>query len=374
MNVKGGLGKVYDVIVVGAGPSGSLAAKKCAEMGLKSLILEKYRLPRDKVCSGMIMGPVAHALIRQEFGDLPESVLTDPSHLSGYVFHVPGVGSEKLNNFTRLSWRRNLDYWMNERAQASGVELWQEASVIDIKQQTQGFLITIRMGEQLQDLMAEFVIGADGGNSTVRSFLFPDLKVKYGQVYQEHYRGELNLDKDYMHWFYPVEHSPASFTAHQKDGLIIVDVGCSPGKAKQLMTAARKYLAENHGLDLRQEPVWRGGCLQPALYRELTSHTFRPAHKNALLVGDAAGLVMPVSGEGIGTGMKSALIAASSIKKAEDSNKPAEVFYLSELNNIISLFGEIYPWFKKIADEAKSGGNSLPGILRNGYFSTLRVF
>ena len=63
---------MYDVIVVGAGPGGSAASKRCAESGLKTLLLEEHPLPRDKVCSGFIMGPVSHTLIKQEFGDLPE--------------------------------------------------------------------------------------------------------------------------------------------------------------------------------------------------------------------------------------------------------------------------------------------------------------
>lgn len=38
------------------------------------------------------------------------------------------------------------------------------------------------------------------------------------------------------------------------------------------------------------------------------------------------------------------------------------------------MFGEIYPWFKRVIDEAKNGGHSLPQVLRNGYLSTLRQF
>jgi len=105
-----------DVIVVGAGPAGTAAAKKCAEYGLDTLLVERRKLPRDKVCSGMIIGPVAHTLVKQEFGDVPKSVLTQPDHLDGYTFHVPGVGSHTISHFIWLSWRRNLDYWMNHQA------------------------------------------------------------------------------------------------------------------------------------------------------------------------------------------------------------------------------------------------------------------
>jgi flavin-dependent dehydrogenase len=48
---------MFDVVVVGAGPGGSVAAKRCLESELKTVLLEKRKLPRDKVCSGMIMRP-----------------------------------------------------------------------------------------------------------------------------------------------------------------------------------------------------------------------------------------------------------------------------------------------------------------------------
>jgi flavin-dependent dehydrogenase len=365
---------MYDVIVVGAGPSGSVAAKGCVEQGLRTLLLEKRRLPRDKVCSGMIMGPVAHVLIKEAFGDLPDAVLTQPSHLSGYFLHVPGIGSEKVDNFTLLTWRRNLDYWMVQKAQAEGVELWEGTLVVNIKQQTQGFSVVVKKDEKWQELLARYVVGADGGNSVTRRLLFPELKVRYAQVYQEHYRGELDLDKNYFHWFYPPEISPEFFDVHQKDGLIILDVGGKIGKMDKRLARTKSFLAENCRFDSSQKPVWTRSCLQPVIYRELSSHAFKPACGNALLVGEAAGLVMPVSGEGIGTGMKSGLLAAKAIQRAIESGEPADAIYLSEIDGILSMFGELYPCFKRITGEAKNGGHALPEVLQDAYLRTLRPF
>lgn len=60
---------MFDVVVVGAGPGGSMAAKKCADHGLKVLVLERWKLPRDKHCSGLIMKPWCENIIREEFGE-----------------------------------------------------------------------------------------------------------------------------------------------------------------------------------------------------------------------------------------------------------------------------------------------------------------
>lgn len=365
---------MYDVIVVGAGPAGSATAKKCAELGLKALLLEKRQLPRDKVCSGMIMGPVSHTLIKQEFGSIPGTVLTQPSQLAGYIFYASGSGSEKLDNDTPLTWRRKLDYWLCQKAEAGGAEVWQGALTVSAKQERKGFSVVVVRGKEQVVLESRFLVGADGATSVVRKSLFPEVKMRYSQVYQEHYRCELDLDKSYFHWFYPVELFPTSFTAHHKDGLLIVDVGGRVGQMKDVMKWARDFLARNCHFDARQKPVWRGSCLQAVIFRELTSHTFKPARGNALLVGDAGGLTMPVSGEGIGLGLKSALVAASAIKRGVETGESAEPTYLAGIEGIISLFGEVYPSFRLMADEAKSGGRSLARLVRETYLSTLRPF
>ncbi len=365
---------MWDVIVVGAGPAGSAAAKKCAEYGLDNLILEKRRLPRDKVCSGMVMGPAAHTLIKQEFGDIPEPILSQPNHLNGYMFHVPGIGSQKLDNFTSLGWRRDIDYWMNQKAQAKGVEIWQGARVTGLRQTGQCFLVEIEKDKERSEVEARFVVGADGATSVVRRFLFPDLKMSYVQVYQEYSQGELDLDKNYFHWFRSVGQYPLNFAVHHKDGFIVVDVAGRIGQIKELWKRTKEFLAQNYHFDINQKPAWREGCLEPVMYGELTSYAFLPAKGNALLVGDAGGLILPVSGEGIGTAIKSGLLAADSIIRAVESGEQPDKIYLTEIDGIISIFKELSSWSKRIAEEISSGGHSLPQVLRDAYYSTLRMF
>lgn len=365
---------MLDVIVVGAGPAGSTAAKRCAEHGLRVVLLEKRKLPRDKVCSGMVLGPEARTLIRQEFGDFPKDILSKPCYLSGLIFHVPKVGSQKLDCQTPITWRRDLDHWMNQKAQAKGVEIWEETRVIGLRQKGQGFLVKIEKDRQRREIESKFVVGADGAKSVVRKCLFPELKVRYSQVYQECYRGKLALDEKYFHWFYPLEYSPASFTFHHKSGFIVVDVTGRVGQVKEFMQWTKHYLAKEYRFDISQKPVWKGSCLEPAMYKELTSDVFLPAKGNVLLVGDAGGFLLPVIGAGIGTGIKSGLLAADSIMRAKELGEQADKIYLTLVKGIISTFRELYPWFKRIVEETKCGGRSLPGVLCEAYQNTMRMF
>ncbi|MFC1955042.1 NAD(P)/FAD-dependent oxidoreductase [Chloroflexota bacterium] len=365
---------MWDVIVVGAGPAGAAVAKRCAEHGLSTLILEKERLPRDKVCGGMVMGPVAHALIKQEFGSVPQTVLSKPPSLSGYMFHVPGIGSKKLNNFSLLAWRRDLDYWMNQKAQAKGAEIWPGAKVISLRQKEQSFSVEIEKDKERQDLEARFIVGAEGMNSLVRKSLFPELKISYSQVYQEGYQGELALDKKYYHWFFPIEYSSSFFSVHQKDNFIIVSINGESGQVKQFTNWTNHFLAKSYCLDINQKPALRCGCVVANLRQELISHTFLPAKGNALLAGDAAGLILPANGEGIGTAIYSGLLAADSILEAVESGEQADMVYLAKLKPIISLFGELCPWLERINEETKNGGYLLPEVLLEAFHSALRMF
>ena len=359
---------MFDVIVVGGGPGGSIAAKRCVQSGLKTLLLEKKNLPREKVCSGVIMGPWAKNLTEEEFGQIPQDVLVAPHYLSGCMLHAPGVKPQKVDYRMPVAWRKDLDYWMSQKAKDKGVEIWDQAKVIAVSQRDGECIVELEMGRERQELKARFVIGADGAQSTVRTSIFPKLEVRYRRAYRECYPGELNLDKEYWHWVFPLRRFRPRFDVIYKGDFFLLE-----GGVKELKGEIRRILGD-YGFDPNQKPLWRDGCIGRALlHQELLSGSFLPARGNVLLVGDAASLVMPVTGEGIGTALKSGLSAAESINKAIKLNKePAEI-YLRELNAILAAIEGIQLQEKKAEEEAAKGAQALLDAFREGLQATLKV-
>ncbi len=368
---------MYDVVVVGAGPGGSVVAKRCAQHGLKTLLLEKRQLPRDKVCSGMVMSRLAQTLVESEFGQIPEEVLTTPPYLSGLVLHLVGMGSRRIEHKMPIAWRRDLDYWMNQKAQEAGVELWDNAGVTDMIEAGDGSVVTLKLGKKEQSIKTRYVIGADGTTSMVRKALFPDLRIQYVQIIQECYQGALDLEREYFHFFYFPEIAVApSFDAHHKGNLFIIDVTARKGELKKLnlVYKVKNVLSEDYGFDLKQQPLWIKGCIQPLMYKGLISGSFSPCKGNVLLVGEAGGLLMPLmAGDGIREALWSGLLAANSIIKAEETGEKAERFYSNEITNILSMLKTIYPWAKKIKEQANEGAEHLLEALEELWKKTLNI-
>jgi len=362
-----------DVLVIGAGPAGSVTAKKCAEYGLRTLILEKRRLPRDKVCSGMLVGQSAQTIVRKEFGEVPQDVLADPHYLVGYMIHVPGTSPQKIERKTPISWRKELDYWLLQKAKEAGAEVQDGARVTSIVENDKGYIVRLVRQEKSREFQAKFIVGADGATSIVRRALHPNLQVTYSQCYRELYEAETDLARGFFHFFCPPWLAPYYFTAYYKGGFLVMELAGKMGEARRIIDKARQFLAQNHGFDLGKEPIQKDGCVEPILYRELLSGSFSPAKGNALLVGDAAGLEMPVTGEGISSALVSGLAAANAITQAREKRLKADQAYLKEVKVLLSNLESLYSLSRKIREESARGAQPLSDVLAETWKQALQM-
>jgi len=336
--------------------------------------VEKAALPRNKVCSGMIMGRMAQGAMADTFGEIPVSVLAAPRYLEGYMIHYPGARKQPVRWKTPIGWRKDIDAWMVGKAVEAGVELWQETRVTGVVESESGYTVRVEQKGQARDVAARYLVGAEGADSTVRKSLFPDLEVRYVQNYREcHGDTKNNFDDNYFNAvFMPASGLSYAFAVHHKDGKVILETGAATGKVQQQREAVREYMASVFGFDAAAKPLWRDACVMALLLRGLIKGEFRPARNNALLVGDAAGLVMPLTGEGIGTALKSGLIAAEAVISAASSGSFAAGLFLTRLDAIIHLLDIMYTRVRSI-DTGAMGAQYVADQLGQSWQATLEA-
>lgn len=369
--------RIWDVIVVGGGPAGSAAAKKCAEHGLETLILEKQKLPRHKVCTGNLMGAMTQNIVKEVFGEVPREVLTTPSHIDGYIVYSPGYEGRKTEHRMPLAWRYDLDYWMNKGAKRAGSELWEESLASKVVEDTNECKVSVQKEGKELDLNAKYVIGADGGNSVVRKSIFQEFIPHYVRCFQEVHKVKVNLSTNYLHWYIllPDRHL---FEVHHKtwqgDQVLVVDSGSRPDevvRGKEIMDRVKKNLAEICGFDLKSKTLWFEGCVDAMWFREIFS-TFFPARGKVLLIGDASGIRFPVTAEGIGTGIRCGLMAADAIKKAIDKQGAADSLYLDEAQILYRDLAKLAPPRGYLAEQARKGADYLLDAYKKIYDEALK--
>ncbi|HNP87659.1 MAG: geranylgeranyl diphosphate reductase [Chloroflexi bacterium SZAS-1] len=298
-----------EVLVVGASVGGSTAAETLAKAGVPVVMLERD-LARVKPCGGAVP-PVAF----KEF-DIPQSLISRKVHHA--LVHSPsertvaidvvGTSPHSDDDYIAMCCREEFDQFLRNRAVAQGAHLI-EGQLLDLKVTPAGVTTTYRekASGATKTLRTTAVIGADGAYSpTAKALGLPNLPRCV--AIQERIR--LPDDKmarwaDTADLYLGTEVSPDLYAwAFPKKDHVAVGMGAGHGHTK----AAKQHLAN---LKQRIAPELAGGEI---ILQEAHALPMQPrpqiAFDRAMLVGDAAGLVVNTSGEGIYWAMKSAQLAA----------------------------------------------------------------
>ena len=291
--------EIFDVAIVGGGPAGSSCAAFCALAGLHTLILERERFPREKVCGDCLnpsCWPVLERLeLAQRVWDLPHSKLTSVDFIaingSKIIVDLP-TGDD-----CELSIKRSLfDDLLLKRVRDVAAQVREETIVTALAHEQEWKIVTAA-GETFR---AGTLVGADGRNSTVARLrnLLPR-PTRERVALQAHIPLPRNFGNRIVLQFLPEGYSGQAPVNEIELNLCLV--GRPPTISRLRQWAQRHFeIPVNH--------PWR--TITP-----LTRPPVPCANENLLFVGDAACVVEPFTGEGIYYALRSGELAASAIAK-----------------------------------------------------------
>jgi geranylgeranyl reductase family protein len=293
----------FDVLVVGAGPAGSATAMHLARGGASVLLADKAHFPRDKPCGGGLTGrALRHAPC--DVGPVVEHVVDRMVVRAAYGSKVAKASSRTL---IRMTQRRRLDEHLVAQAVAAGVEFRDGAAVGDVEVREDAVEASVD-GSRVS---ASFVVGADGANGVVARAIGVDAGIVRGVALE----GNVSWDE--------LERDPYEETAWVELGVVPGGYGWVFPKGDHANLGVGGWMSEGPKLRAHLDRLAREHRVDPARLESVRGHRLpmrklgTPAgHGHVLLVGDAAGLVDPLSGDGIYEAFVSARLAAEVILTA----------------------------------------------------------
>jgi flavin-dependent dehydrogenase len=300
---------MYDVIVIGAGPTGSSAARELASNGYKVLLLEKFKMPRNKSCSGVLIKK-SMDLVEQYFGEAtPFSTQCTPTDNRGMIF-TNDKGKEYRYEQEGLNiWRSSFDYWLTQKAVEAGAVFRDETVATSCVEHLDGVDVQLKGRIECTE-HAKYVIACDGVVSSIKRKLI-NVPKNYITTYQTFNKGFIDLDYHYFYAYLQPQLSEYDAWFNVKDNYLIFGVSVKDiRKIKYYYSQFLSYMEQHHNLKIEKqerEEKWLMPHIMPGCQVEY-------GKGKVLFAGETAGFLNPM-GEGISAGMESGCAAAKAIEQ-----------------------------------------------------------
>ena len=318
---------MYDVVIVGSGPAGAMAAIDLARHGIRVCLIERATHPRYKTCGGGVLARAAQ-LLPVNLGPVVEHVC----HVVELRFPNRDLSfrTQRSSPVIFMTMRSELDRMLVTEAVQSGAILHEEREVTGVVIEGDRIIVqTIR-----EQVSGRFVIAADGADSIVaRSAGWPanhwaipavECEVPVAAETQARFHDTARFDMDHPRhgysWVFPKKE-------HLSVG--VLTTRRSTTRLKELFL---QYLRQ---LDIEPTGI-------PELHGALIPVLPRPgalAKGRVLLIGDAAGLADPITAEGITHALLSGNCAAKALIAGELDAATVACRYCRMLEE--SILGEL---------------------------------
>jgi len=278
-------------------------ARELAGRGIAVLVLEQATLPRYKCCAGGLTVKAA-GLLEIDVHEVAQNAI------SSITFTFPGDSPYRVDYDETIMYavmRDKFDHALAKRAQEAGADILQGLKAYEIRFDGTGAEVSTAAG----DFRCQFVVGADGARSAVARALgierdSPyvvgiDTEVVVADEALAKWKSQIALELGRIRggaaWVFP------------KSDHLSIGIACLAGKAKDLKRCYWEFL---DSLNLGDHTVarWNGSLIPICTGRAVV------ARGRAALLGDAAGLADPLTGEGIYNAILSAQLAAPAIEES----------------------------------------------------------
>ena len=336
----------YDVVVVGGGPAGSMAAWEAAKGGVSVCMLEKDRDIGYPVRCGEAAGESG---LRQ-FVEIEDSWIAEK--ITSVKIVSPNLTSVDIDFAAETGYilnRRIFDYDLSRYAANAGAEVYTKAYVKNVlanNGEVNGVVLDY-LGEEKQ-IQAKIVIGADGLTSRVGRWagLKTLVRMKDMESAVQYSVANVDIEPNKMIMYVGMNHAPGGYIWVFPKGKKFANIGIGISGKYSKHKSAQKYLDEFMEREYPDAAILTTMCGGVPCAKPME----KPVADGIMLVGDAAHQINPMTGGGIVAGMKGGWIAGQVAAEAIKKNDYSEDSLLEYPKRMRKDFGKNHERFYKIKE------------------------